>query len=60
MFVVCNCLCILERISVAEEISVRSPRFSPDGSKLVYLESLPGQAHHECFKLQLVIVIFIN
>ena len=38
-------------------MSVRAPRFSPDGGKLIYLECEAGGAHCKCLKLKMVSVI---
>lgn len=37
--------------SDSEQLSVKSPRFNINGTKLVWLEHLAGGPHHSCFKL---------
>uniref|UniRef100_A0A2S2QBH8 Acylamino-acid-releasing enzyme n=1 Tax=Sipha flava TaxID=143950 RepID=A0A2S2QBH8_9HEMI len=37
--------------SNSEQLSVKSPRFNMNGTKLVWLEHLAGGPHHSCFKL---------
>ncbi|VVC32928.1 Peptidase S9, prolyl oligopeptidase, catalytic domain,Alpha/Beta hydrolase fold [Cinara cedri] len=38
-------------LSSDSELSVKTPRFNPNGTKLVWLERLVGGPHHSCFKL---------
>ncbi|XP_003247213.1 acylamino-acid-releasing enzyme isoform X2 [Acyrthosiphon pisum] len=37
--------------SNSEQLSVKTPRFNLNGTKLVWLERLAGGPHHSCFKL---------
>ncbi|KAL4112560.1 hypothetical protein QTP88_016318 [Uroleucon formosanum] len=37
--------------SNSEQLSVKTPRFNLNGTKLVWLERLVGGPHHSCFKL---------
>ena len=41
-------------LTPTERLSVRQPIFSPDGSKLVYLECTAGGPHSKCMKLKMV------
>lgn len=43
-----------EFLTDEEDIAVRDPIFSPDGSKLVYLQCTSGGPHKKCFQLKLV------
>lgn len=37
-----------------EALSIRSPRFSPDGTKLIYLQCEATGPHCRCLQLQMV------
>lgn len=38
----------------AEDVSVSSPRLSPDGQRLLYLEGVVGGPHRQCLRLRMV------
>ena len=40
--------------------SVFSPRFNPQGDRLVYFESITGWAHHTCAALKMVIKLDVG
>ncbi|XP_067936708.1 acylamino-acid-releasing enzyme-like [Watersipora subatra] len=44
----------LRSLTPAENISAKSPRFSPDNTKLAYLECVAGGAHCKCMRLMLI------
>ncbi|XP_067934647.1 acylamino-acid-releasing enzyme-like [Watersipora subatra] len=44
----------LRSLGGGESLSVRAPRFSPDGSRLIYLECDAGGPHFKCMKLQMI------
>jgi len=37
--------------SNSEQLSVKTPKFNLNGTKVVWLERLAGGPHHSCFKL---------
>ncbi|KAF4803448.1 acylaminoacyl-peptide hydrolase [Turdus rufiventris] len=41
----------------AEDVSVSSPRLSPDGQRLLYLEGLVGGPHRQCLRLRMDLLL---